>query len=70
MAMELVDVLVAVLGGVCESIISVAEFLVPPLRRYLTWEIETFGPLVPVSNRAVYCSSSQSFPSTRMLTCF
>lgn len=39
----------AALGG---GVISVAEFLIPPLKGYLAWEIDDLGPLVLVRSYA------------------
>ncbi|KAF1332821.1 hypothetical protein FI667_g3178, partial [Globisporangium splendens] len=51
-AMQLVGALTDILGDICDQVISVAEFLCPPLKQYLVFEIDTFGPLVPE-----WCSS-------------
>lgn len=37
-----------VLGDFCDEIVSLAESLLPQLQRYLAWEVDSFGPMVPV----------------------
>ncbi|GAB9470106.1 hypothetical protein Gpo141_00007361 [Globisporangium polare] len=46
-----------VLGDFCDEIVSLAESLLPQLQRYLAWEVDSFGPMVPE-----WCPASVSTP--------
>lgn len=44
-----------VASDVCEGIVSLAEFLVPSLHKFLQWDIDSFDPIAPVST--MQCAS-------------
>lgn len=46
---ELFSAVDGVLGEFCDEVVSLAEPLLPQLQRYLAWEVDGFGPMVPVS---------------------
>lgn len=46
---DTINVTEDLIGDTLESVLSVLEFLLPPLASYLRWDVGDIGPIIPVS---------------------